>query len=374
MKKNVLTLAYIAFGINALATGYDDGFSAISKDSSIIKSWATGIEIHRGLVDIADPTAMDNDTNAASFGHASNALGNASGNSTDVVSLGDAGWATLTFSKPIVNGNGPDFAVFENGFEWEGATFGELAFVEVSSDGINFTRFPSHSLIQDTLQLGGFEGFDPKEVNNLAGKDIAGYGTPFDLEELKNSPNLDVNNIRFVKLIDVIGTIDSQYASLDTAGNIINNPYSTPYASSGFDLDGIGVINQKEEPNEIINLADVALGENGVFNGTSEDGDSSFESGLLSFNYSNTGFWNGFAASNHQDDTTAGWANDKSAITASGIDSIGDTYGICNGSDKTAFFTNGGAHKVNGMYVTNSTYATRSMQQGDSFAKKFGGE
>ena len=56
--------------------------------------------------------------------------------------LGDDGSLVLTFPAPIADGAGPDFAVFENAFSTE---FLELAFVEVSSDGTNFTRFPAHA-------------------------------------------------------------------------------------------------------------------------------------------------------------------------------------------------------------------------------------
>ena len=56
-----------------------------------------------------------------------------------VVSLGDGGVAILTFDTPLSDGPGPDFAVFENAFL---ETFLELAFVEVSSDDVNYFRFP----------------------------------------------------------------------------------------------------------------------------------------------------------------------------------------------------------------------------------------
>lgn len=374
MKKHLLSVAAVAFGINAVAGNYDDGSLAIAKDSSIIKSWATGIEVHRGPIDLSDPLIIDRDTNIASFGHYSNALRAVNGPTTDVVSLGDGGWATLSFEKPIVNGEGADFAVFENAITFSGLHYGELAFVEVSSDGENFVRFPAHSLTQTVNQLGGFDPFDPTDINNLAGKDLAGFGTPFDLEELVDSVNLDVNNVRFVRVVDVVGSIDPNYATYDSYGNIINDPWSTPFWSSGFDLDGVAVLNEADVPNQIVTFADVVLNEAGTFTGSSSDGDASFESGLLSFNYSNSGWWSGFGASNTQDDTTAGFVNDKSAITASGMDSVGDTYGIVNGTLNSAVFTNGGAHNVSGLYVTNSTYATLSMQTGDAFAKAFGGD
>ena len=375
MKKTWITITCATLGISAFASGFDDGSAGIPKDSSIIQSWANGIEIYRGYIDVSNPDTMDNDTNRASFGHPGNALRTATGNSSHVVSLGDGGWATLTFEKPIRNGEGPDFAVFENGFEFNGDLYGELGFVEVSTDGERFVRFPATSLTQTSTQLGGFDPLNATDINNFAGKHVSGFGTPFDLEELADSSGIDLNNIRFVRIIDVVGSIDTQYGSYDSQGNIINDPFSTPFWSSGLDLEAVAVMNEVDVDNSTISLSDVELHESGVFVGEASDGDSAFESGLLSFEYSNSGYWSGFGASNSANDSTIGFSNDKAAITASGIDSIGDTYGIVNafGGSKKAYFTNGNAHQVNGMYVTNSTYAYFSMLYGDAFGKKFGG-
>jgi hypothetical protein len=150
-----------------------------------------------------------------------------------LLSLGDAGIAILQFSTPITNGNGPDFAVFENAFN---NTFLELAFVEVSSDGQNFVRFPSFSNNDTSFQIGPFGASDASKIHNLAGKYRAGYGTPFDLEELKDSTNIDINNISYVKIIDVVGSILPDYCSRDSRGIIINDPWSTPFNEGGFDF------------------------------------------------------------------------------------------------------------------------------------------
>ena len=58
------------------------------------------------------------------------------------VALGQGGTATLTFAQPITNGPGYDFAVFGNGFSDGHPEWVKPAFVEVSSDGVNFFRFP----------------------------------------------------------------------------------------------------------------------------------------------------------------------------------------------------------------------------------------
>ena len=45
-----------------------------------------------------------------------------------------------------------------------------------------------------------------------------------------------------MRIVDVVGCIQDAYATLDSHGNKVNDPWSTPYASSGFDLAGVGVI------------------------------------------------------------------------------------------------------------------------------------
>jgi hypothetical protein len=211
------------------------GSTAIFKDSSIIVAWASGCTVMRGYQDISDPSL-----GFASVGDSSMAIGMAGG-SSGVVSLGDGGYAILTFDEPINNGPGWDFAVFENSFSDD---FLELAFVEVSSDGINFFRFPATSLTQDTVQVGGFGSVDATKINNLAGKYRAQYGTPFDLDELANEVGLNVDAVTHVKVIDVVGCIQDSFATFDQLGNKINDPWNTPFASSGFDLDAVGVIEQ----------------------------------------------------------------------------------------------------------------------------------
>lgn len=213
------------------------GTTAISCTSPVFVAWATNATIVRGKQDISNPTSP-----LASFGTASEAVGSTPGTSTmSVVSLGDGGSATLTFANPITNGTGYDFAVFENSFN---STFLELAFVEVSSDGVNFFRFPSHSETQTTTQIGGFGAVDCRYLNNLAGKYQLGYGTPFDLSDVPNNALLNKSAVTHVRIIDVVGSINATYARYDSFGNKINDPFTTPFNSSGFDLDAVGVINQ----------------------------------------------------------------------------------------------------------------------------------
>ena len=221
------------------------GSKAIFKNDPLFKSWATEASVVRGPQDIAASTVV-----LASVGTAVNATGIADG--SGIVSLGDGGTAVLTFAKPITNGSGADFAVFENSFN---DTFLELAFVEASSDGINFFRFPATSLTSTGTQVGSFGATDATKINNLAGKYKANYGTPFDISELPDHSLLNKDKITHVKIIDVVGTINPQYGTLDSVGNIVNDPYPTNFASGGFDLDAVGVINEFTEVLATANLS-----------------------------------------------------------------------------------------------------------------------
>jgi hypothetical protein len=216
------------------------GSTAIPKSSPLFKEWATSCNVTRGLQQIDDTSF-----GYASLGTDSSALGIPDG---DVVSLGDSGIAIIRFDHPIKNGPGPDFAVFENGFPNTAnpeEAFLELAYVEVSSDGVHYLQFKPNSLTQDTAQISSTASpsyINARQINNLAGKYIANYGTPFDLDDLRNYPGIDLNNITHVKIIDVIGTLGA-HASLDSDGHRINDPFPTPFPGSGFDLDAVGVIN-----------------------------------------------------------------------------------------------------------------------------------
>jgi hypothetical protein len=208
-----------------------------------VQEWASSVvSFTRGPQDITNPNSPP-----ASTGVASNALGSGGG----LVSLGDGGSITLGFTTPIANGAGADFAVFENGFVSGsgGLAFLELATVSVSSDGVHFFEFPDVSLTQTTTQVGGFGLLDASNLYDLAGKYIAGFGTGFDLSELAGiSPFLNVNDVIDVRITDVVGSINPQFGTRDSLGNLINDPFTTPGASSGFDLTGVGVINPAVVP------------------------------------------------------------------------------------------------------------------------------
>ena len=211
------------------------GCQAISHDDPNILGWASGCTVIRGYQNIASPDSIP-----VTYGDKNMVIGAVDASTTEVMSLGDGGMAILTFDIPIRNGEGYDFAVFENSFD---DVFLELAVVEVSSDGVHWVRFPAISNIPTETQIGTFGRMDATKLYNLAGKYRAGWGTPFDLEELADSANIDINHITHVKVIDVIGTIDPQYATYDSRQQIINDPYPTNFNSGGFDLSGVAALN-----------------------------------------------------------------------------------------------------------------------------------
>ncbi|MFN3684517.1 MAG: PEP-CTERM sorting domain-containing protein [Fimbriimonadaceae bacterium] len=218
----------------ACASAHAGPYAAHGVLDTEVAHWAASVvSLERGYQNIANPSL-----GLATFGAAGNSLGARDGS---FVSLGDGGSITLFLEKGVSNGPGWDFAVWENGFLSGGLVFAELAFVEVSSNGTDFFRFPSVSLTQTATQVASFGLLDPTNIHNLAGQFAAPEGTPFDLEDLVGvSPLLDLGRVHYVRLVDVVGSIDPAYARYDSFGNAINDPWPTPFGSSGFDLDAVG--------------------------------------------------------------------------------------------------------------------------------------
>lgn len=197
------------------------------------------------------PSYLRSDADAG-FNEPEYALGPVTGDNFDVVSLGDltaaqitagnpAGSITLRFAKRIRNLSGADFVIFENGFvsgfstggSGIGGIFAELAYVEVSSDGVNFQRFNPISLTPSTV--GAYGTINPTNVYNLAGKHLNAYGdcwgTPFDIGQT------GLNEISYIRLVDVPGS----GAFKDGGNRSIYDSWRT-FGSGGFDLEAVGSI------------------------------------------------------------------------------------------------------------------------------------
>ncbi len=231
-----------------IATVWAQDVPLIHMNSGEIKEWATGYQ------NVSYGSGVDD-----LWKTPQKALGKATGETYDIVCLGNGGQITMTFSPSIKNGSSFDFAVFENSNDGQ---FLELAWVEVSSDGTHFVRFPNQSLTPSPV--GSYGTINSNNISGLAGKFKQGYGTEFDLAELQalysyligggnpvgltstfqtqltgNFPYLDLNNVRYVRIIDIVGDGNAR----DAFGHVIYDPYPT-FGSGGFDLEAIAVMNQ----------------------------------------------------------------------------------------------------------------------------------
>ncbi|UCG49356.1 MAG: hypothetical protein JSU94_06145, partial [Phycisphaerales bacterium] len=266
----------------------------------VFRGWATGVAGY-------EPAAGVD----AEWSDSGKALGPATGDNFDIVSLGDLdggaigsgalpGRITLLFGDPcrpgdpnhIRDGAGYDFVVFENAFvslynrptgSVAGQMLAELAYVEVSSNGRDFARFAGVSLTDGLV--GPYGTIEISDVYNLAGKHPNANGvctgTPFDLSELAGDPlvvggAVDINEISYVRIVDIPGSGDFLD---DAAGHI--DPATRPewdyygqnhrvydawvtWGSGGFDLEAVGVLAEQEHPadidlNGVVDMFDFAL-------------------------------------------------------------------------------------------------------------------
>jgi hypothetical protein len=274
---------YTEVGINGYIDPGSDRGHADPQDSNavanpIFRGWATEVVSYQPAPGLA-----------GQWSDPSMALGPATGSNIDIVSLGHLnqeqigqgmapGQITLLFSDPIRQGGGYDFVVFENAFissaDWgnglfAGQMFAELAYVEVSSNGVDFVRFPAVSLTPEAV--GRYGTIEIGYVYNLAGKHPNANGictgTPFDLQEIADDPDVvaglvDVNDIKYVRIVDVPGSgdfLDEAAMHIDPGTWPVwdfyadNHPIydawdasTAPDPSGGFDLEAVGVLREQE--------------------------------------------------------------------------------------------------------------------------------
>lgn len=288
---------YTEAGINGYIDPRNHGRHADPQDPNaiinpIFRGWASSVVRYEPAPGVAPQWADPN-----------RALGPATGDKLDIVSLGDLsqeligkgvapGRITLSFGEPIRESKGYEFVVFENGFVSDidtengsvaGKMFAELGYVEVSSNGIDFVRFPAVSLTPSPV--GRYGTIEISNVYNLAGKhpNASGVctGTPFDLQEIANEPEVvsglvDINDIRYVRIVDIPGSgdfydgasahIDPWSApAWDSYGH--NHPIYDAWpttGSGGLDLEAVGVLNEQKysadiDLNGVVDVQDFEL-------------------------------------------------------------------------------------------------------------------
>ncbi len=242
-------------GVGNIASGAPDepipGF-VNGEVNPLILGWAAEITRYAP----ANPSAIDD-----YWKNLATVLRPVSGNVFDVVSLGDLsaadiargvapGSLTVKLAQSAGDGPGPDLVIFGNAFQLAHSTrvFAKLAYVEVSTDGVVFARFPS----VDTNPRPSGSGWpyitsDARKIYNLFGKAVNAYGpswgNPFDLRDLAAHPlvlsgAVDLQNILYVRLVAVPGSGSYQ----DSFGNPIYCPWPT-YGSPGPEVQAIGYLN-----------------------------------------------------------------------------------------------------------------------------------
>ena len=254
MSKHVwmCALAGLALGLAPAAEAGPFTNPYVAATAPSIRAWADGVA---GFAPTASGGAPATASNALG---ASNGVTVALGDLTAAEIAGgvDPGEITLTFSRPITNGAGADLAVFENAFVANGAWFAELGWVEVSSDGVHFARFPSVSLNTEADLFTSFGRdfalIDRSNVRNLAGVHQANQGTLFDLDDLLGDALVqaglvDLGAVGFVRVVDVPG--DGSF--LDSLGNPILDAWLT-VGNGGLDLDAIAALHVVPEPGTLL--------------------------------------------------------------------------------------------------------------------------
>jgi len=218
-----------------------------------------------------------------------NALGGPQGagfqnGSLDVTTLGVGGSLTLGFDVTIADGPGVDFTVFENGFEFGGGVFAEVAWVEVSTDGVHFARVPNRyagpagGLPGSFAPYGTYAGL-PGGMPVLANvttnaidpfDPVVSGGDAIDLADLAGDPLVvagivDLSAIHFVRLVDI-----PDGAGLDSFGNVI---WDNSGATGTADFDAIAVIQHTGTITATQPRVDLYLDASGYLNLKLEDPD-----------------------------------------------------------------------------------------------------
>jgi len=134
----------------------------------------------------------------------------------------------------------------------------------------------------------------------------------------------------------------------------------------------LSLISSRLYSQTVVTLNELNLPPESFWNGA--DGSGSFtSSGVTFYNDYNAAWfsWSGFAYSNKSDSITPGYDNQYSAITGKGFGGSGNyAVSYIYGAARVRLQA---PDTVQGMYITNSTYAYMAMKNGDAISKKFGG-
>ncbi|NND98211.1 MAG: DUF4465 domain-containing protein, partial [Pirellulaceae bacterium] len=268
--------------------------------------------------------------------------------------------------------------------------------IEASADGLLTS---SKSLV--------IQENDSRALSLVASENIVAEGSSIDVTVSRNDANLSSSLTVQVTtpdgdLIssDSTVTIDSGQASKTFTITAIDDGIDRPDRQVAVSVNAVGYTDGQTEftvtdddvPTVTIQFGGGALDESigppnigfedvgaklapqSFFNGSDFSG--GFESQNLLFNNDynpDFGSWSGWAYSNTTDTTTAGYLNQYSVITGGGAHGS-DTYAVASAFTTPTITRSSGAGPFESIAISNTTYAALSMQQGDAFAKRFGGE
>ena len=126
---------------------------------------------------------------------------------------------------------------------------------------------------------------------------------------------------------------------------------------------------------QIVDFEEFGINQDSFLNGSTVEGSFVTAEITLPNSFTQTpefSFWSGWSISSITDNETPGFTNEYSAITGTG-NNESTTYAVSFESGQNKLYVNEGPQIIEGMHITNSTFAFLSMRDGDAFAKKFGG-
>jgi hypothetical protein len=212
-----------------------------------------------------DAIAQFTPGDGAGFGQAHfpyNALGAPRGNADpsapnfaeeDLLSLGDGGSIVLRFSRNrIVDGPGPDIAVFENPLQPIGSpeqSFSETAVVSVSEDGTTWVTFPfdfvppTTGTLLDRWNYRGLAGVNP--VFSSPANGISPFNPSVSGGDFFDLAHVGLTRAAFVRIQDTGTTGPTQ--TVDGDGDIVDDPgkHFAFAGTVGFDLDAVAAIHSE---------------------------------------------------------------------------------------------------------------------------------
>ncbi len=260
----------------------------------------------------------------------------------------------------------------------EGNSVGKV----VDSLYITNTTFAHNSMRDGDMfakKFGGEDGTDPDffklEIRKFSEGILDTNVIEFYLADFRfEADSLDyiVNDWQWIDLSN-LGNVDSlqfTMSSSDVGDNGINTPLF--FCIDNLQISNLAINIPADE--NISTFEESNLLANNFLNGS--EGATGYQSGKAfyptRYNPDFGGFWaGGWAMSTIRDSTTSGFGNLYGAKTKDGLESF--TYAVGQQGAKIILTENAAGKKVNGFYITNTTYAHNSMRDGDDFAKKFGG-